>query len=145
MDKEIESYKATQKTRSCLGLFSLTFIIFLSGLFILVNDLIFNVIGYLLIILIIGGFYSLIQNDIWVLSIDDHIISWDYSRWPNDKGEIHINDLNKIRINDFTGKLTFYFKSGNLKTVNLTGFGFNLVKYLRKNYPKLELEYKEDT
>ena len=145
MDNSKPAYKATQNARGCLGIFVFCFTAFLSAIFIFSGSFVFNIIGYLLTLLVIASLYSIIQNDKWVFCVEEEKVYWNYSRWPNETGELSINDISNIIIDDCEGKIVFTFKDKSEKNIKLIGYGYKLKEFFKKYYQQIELEYIEDT
>jgi hypothetical protein len=138
-------YSYTHNGCSVYSVLVVGFVAALAVLFFLSHDPVFTAIGVLFVGLVCSGIFAFLKREVWSISIQDGVLSWDYARWPKSSGRIELSSVRAIVIDDCSSALTIIFADGSSRKTKLVGYGSRLRDYLACHYPQIAVEYVEGT
>jgi len=134
-----------QGGRSFFTLFVSAVVVFLTIFFLYTGNLIFILFGLVLAFFSCSCFYTLIINELWIITINEGVFSWSFPRWPKSSGEVSMTDVEWMTIDDNSSKVNIGNSHATIASIHLCGHGYRLLNFMEEYYPRIDVEYIESS
>lgn len=139
----MNDFHHAQKGRSILGFLSTAVALALCLGFLLTGNLLFQILGLGLLILVVSGLYSILKGEKWEFGVKDTQFFWRYPRWPKSSGTIDLETVNAVEIDDNSGWISFHITTDSPKRIRLFSGARQLNDFLRSRFPALKVDFIE--
>lgn len=140
----MNNFHHAQKGRSILGfLYTVVALVLCLG-FLLTGNLLFQILGLGLLILVISGLYSILKGEKWEFGVKDTQFFWRYPRWPKSSGTIDLETVNVVEIDDNLGWISFHITNHAPTRIRLFSGARQLNDFLRSRFPALKVDFIEN-